>query len=56
VVRLEQEIPDAGLSPSLRSAASAKSIIMMAFFFTSPMGRMIPIAVRRSQRDVKRTR
>ncbi len=29
--------------PSLRSAASAKSIIMMAFFFTMPISRMIPI-------------
>ena len=31
----------AGL-PSLRSASSAKSIIMMAFFFTSPTSMMMP--------------
>ena len=30
--------------PSLRSASSAKSIIMIAFFFTMPMSRMIPIS------------
>ena len=29
--------------PSLRSAASAKSIIMMAFFLTMPISRMMPI-------------
>ena len=29
--------------PSLRSAASAKSIIMIAFFFTMPISRMMPI-------------
>jgi len=29
--------------PSLRSASSAKSIIMMAFFLTRPINRMIPI-------------
>ena len=29
--------------PSLRSACSAKSIIMMAFFFTMPMSRMMPM-------------
>ena len=29
--------------PSLRSAASAKSIIRMAFFFTMPISRMIPM-------------
>ena len=27
----------------MRSAASAKSIIMMAFFFTMPISRMMPI-------------
>ena len=32
-----------GSSPSSRSALSAKSIIMMAFFFTMPMSRMTPI-------------
>src|ERR1700683_3236930 len=29
--------------PSVRSACSAKSIIMMAFFFTMPMSSMMPI-------------
>ncbi len=29
--------------PSRRSASRAKSIIMMAFFFTSPISRMMPI-------------
>ena len=29
--------------PSLRSASRAKSIIMMAFFLTMPMSRMMPI-------------
>ena len=29
--------------PSSRSACSAKSIIMMAFFFTMPMSRMMPM-------------
>ena len=29
--------------PSFRSAASAKSIIMMAFFFTMPISRMMPM-------------
>ena len=32
-----------GLMPSLRSASSAKSIIMIAFFFTMPMSRMMPM-------------
>ena len=32
-----------GFLPSLRSASSAKSIIMMAFFFTMPISRMMPI-------------
>ena len=30
--------------PSTRSASSAKSIIMMAFFFTMPISRMMPIS------------
>ena len=30
--------------PALRSASSAKSIIMMPFFFTMPISRMIPIS------------
>ena len=29
--------------PSVRSASNAKSIIMMAFFFTIPISRMMPI-------------
>ena len=33
-----------GDSPSLRSASSAKSIIMMAFFFTMPISRMMPMS------------
>ena len=32
-----------GRFPWLRSASRAKSIIMMAFFFTMPMSRMMPI-------------
>ena len=32
-----------GALPSLRSASRAKSIIMMAFFLTMPMSRMMPI-------------
>ena len=30
--------------PSLRSASSAKSIIMMAFFFTMPISSTMPIS------------
>ena len=33
--------------PSVRSAARAKSIIMIAFFFTMPMSRMMPITAMR---------
>src|SRR5271157_5793648 len=33
-----------GLLPSMRSAASAKSIIRMAFFLTMPINRMTPIS------------
>ena len=33
-----------GESPSTLSASSAKSIIMMAFFFTMPISKMIPIS------------
>ena len=33
-----------GLLPSRRSASRAKSIIMMAFFFTMPISRMMPIS------------
>ena len=46
-----------GGSPSLRSASRAKSIIMMAFFSTMPMSRMMPMramtlkSVRQSMRD-----
>ena len=32
-----------GLLPSWRSASSAKSIIMIAFFFTMPIRRMTPM-------------
>ncbi len=32
-----------GDKPCSRSAASAKSIIMMAFFFTMPISRMMPM-------------
>ncbi len=48
-----------GSFPSLRSASSAKSIIMIAFFSTMPMRRMIPIramtekSVRQIIRDSK---
>ena len=34
----------AGCFPSLRSASKAKSIIMMAFFFTIPINRITPIS------------
>ena len=37
------KIASSGDLPSRRSASSAKSIIMMAFFFTIPISRMIPI-------------
>ena len=33
-----------GLFPSLRSASIAKSIIRIAFFFTMPMSRMMPMS------------
>ena len=33
-----------GSRPSSRSASSAKSIIMIAFFFTMPMSRMMPMS------------
>ena len=32
------------MSPPGRSASSAKSIIMMAFFFTMPISRMMPMS------------
>ncbi len=32
-----------GVMPRLRSASSAKSIIMIAFFLTMPIRRMMPI-------------
>ena len=35
-------IASRGDLPSLRSASSAKSIIMMAFFFTSPINITMP--------------
>ena len=46
-----------GGRPSLRSASSAKSIIMIAFFSTMPMSRMMPMramtlkSVRQSMSD-----
>ena len=36
-------IASRGALPSLRSASSAKSIIMIAFFFTMPISRMMPM-------------
>ena len=39
--------------PSLRSASSAKSIIMMAFFFTIPISRMMPIKAITLEIEVK---
>ena len=36
-------IASRGLLPSIRSAWSAKSIIMIAFFLTMPISRMTPI-------------
>ena len=40
---LDRSLPPAAC-PSSRSASSAKSIIMMAFFFTMPISRMMPIS------------
>ena len=37
-------IASIGLLPWLRSASSAKSIIMIAFFLTMPISRMMPIS------------
>ena len=37
-------IASSGEAPRSRSASSAKSIIMMAFFFTMPMSRMMPMS------------
>ena len=36
-------IASRGLLPSIRSASSAKSIIMIAFFLTMPMRKMMPM-------------
>ena len=36
-------IASRGALPSSRSASSAKSIIMIAFFFTMPISRMMPM-------------
>jgi hypothetical protein len=33
-----------GVFPSVRSASSAKSTIMMPFFFTMPISRIMPIS------------
>ena len=41
--RHASRIACAGAMPRLRCASSAKSIIMMAFFFTMPMSMRIPI-------------
>ena len=38
------KIASRGGLPSMRSASSAKSIIMIAFFSTMPISRMIPIS------------
>ena len=38
------KIASRGPLPSSRSATIAKSIIMMAFFFTMPISRMMPIS------------
>ena len=43
------------LIPSLRSAASAKSIIMIAFFLTMPISRIIPIMPMMSRLLLNRT-
>ena len=37
------KIASRGAMPSLRSASSAKSIIMIAFFLTMPISRMMPM-------------
>ena len=37
-------IAASGVSPRVRSATRAKSIIMIAFFFTMPMRRMTPMS------------
>ena len=42
--RQASRIASSALSPRLRSASSAKSIIMIAFFFTMPISRMTPIS------------
>ena len=36
-------IASRGLLPSIRCACSAKSIIMIAFFLTMPISRMMPM-------------
>ena len=45
---LPSKIASAGLLPSVRWASSAKSIIMMAFFFTRPTSMMMPTKASRS--------
>ncbi len=42
--RQASRMASAGGLPSPRSAASAKSIIRIAFFFTMPISRMMPIS------------
>ncbi len=43
-----------GGNPSTRSASSAKSIIMIAFFLTMPISRMMPIRaiIEKSMRQI----
>ncbi len=43
-VRQAWKIASRGLMPWLRSASSAKSTIMMAFFLTMPISRKTPIS------------
>jgi len=48
-VTILSTLPSAGLLPSVRWASSAKSIIMMAFFFTRPTSMMMPTKASRSR-------
>ena len=47
--RAARWIASRGASPCSRSASRAKSIIMIAFFFTRPISRMMPITAIRSR-------
>ena len=42
--RQARKMASSGGTPCVRSTSSAKSIIRMAFFFTMPMSRMMPIS------------